>query len=218
MTTPGVKPAGPVAGYVLAGGRSSRMGRDKALLEFGGSPLVVRAVRVLQSLVRPVAVIGPPEVYRGLHLSIVADDYPACGPLGGIATALAHGGQPWSLIIACDLPYLSAAWLEYLIGRALASSCDAVLPESNYGGVPLPEPLCALYHQRACGPIRAALERGVRKVMDGLAGLQIERVSPGDSKPFDTEGLLFQNLNSMEDYEAARARIKGFSKGRAPQE
>jgi molybdopterin-guanine dinucleotide biosynthesis protein A len=106
------------------------------------------------------------------------------------------------------MPYLSAEWLEYLIGRSLSSKADVLLPESAYTGAPLPEPLCALYHQRAGAAIRAALDRGLRKITDGLAGLNIERVSPEDSKRFDSEGLLFQNLNSMEDYQAARARIE----------
>ncbi len=212
MTAARVTSARQVAGFVLAGGRSSRMGSDKALLELGGSPLVVRAVRALQSLTEGVTVIGPPAAYRELNLSVVADDYPDAGPLGGIATALAHAGKSWSLVLASDMPYLTAAWLEYLIGRALASSGDVVLPESAYTGQPLPEPLCALYHQRASAPIRAALDRGVRKVMDGLAGLNIERIPPEDSKPFDTEGLLFQNLNTREDYEAARTRLERRSK------
>ena len=217
MTATRVTSARQVAGFVLAGGRSSRMGCDKAVLEVGGTPLVVRAVRILQSLIETVTVIGPPGIYRELHLSAAADEYPNTGPLGGIATALAHASQPWSLIIACDMPYLSAAWLEYLVGRAVASASDVVLPESDYGGVPLPEPLCALYHKRAAAAVRAALERGVRKVMDGLAGLQIERVPPEESKAFDTEGLLFQNLNSMEDYENARARLERLTRGRTPQ-
>jgi molybdopterin-guanine dinucleotide biosynthesis protein A len=212
VTASRVKPAYPVAGFVLAGGRSSRMGREKALLELGGLPLVVRAVQALQSLTELVNVVGPAGAYRELHLSVVADEYPDAGPLGGIATALAHASRPWSLVIACDMPYLSAAWLEFLIGRALASSADVVLPESAYTGKPLPEPLCALYHQRAGAPIRAALERGVRSVMGGLSGLEIERVPPADSKPFDTAGLLFQNLNSMPDYEAARARLEEIEK------
>ena len=208
MTATRPNPTNQVAGFVLAGGRSSRMGRDKAFLEIAGLPLVSRAARLLEPLAGPITAIGPPELLVSHGLAAHADVYPETGPLGGIASALMHANRPWSLIIACDMPYLSREWLEYLMGRALASSGDVVLPESAYSGKPQPEPLSALYHQRACAPIRAALERGVRKVMDGLTGLQIERVSPVDSKPFDMEGMLFQNLNPMEDYEAARARLE----------
>lgn len=203
-----------VAGFVLAGGRSSRMGSDKALLELGGLPLVVRAVRELQALAQPVTVIGPAEIFRGLHLSILADDYPGAGPLGGIATALAHTGKPWNLVLAADMPYLTAKWLGHLTQLALASSADVVLPESDYTGQAMPEPLCALYHQRGLRPIRAALQRGARKVMDGLASLNIEHITPAESKPFDSEGLLFQNLNTKEDYKAARERFDRMHKER----
>jgi molybdopterin-guanine dinucleotide biosynthesis protein A len=222
VTAARAKTAKQVAGFVLAGGRSSRMGRNKALLEIGGVPLLVRTVRALQPVVNRVTVIGPPAAYRELHLTIVGDNYPGAGPLGGIATALAAAQEPWSFVLACDMPYLGPAWLQYLIERALVSSCDVVLPESAYSGAPLAEPLCALYHRRAGAPIRAALERGVRKVMEGLAGLRIERITAAESQPFDGEGMLFQNLNSREDYEAARARLERDAEGqmerrRAPQ-
>jgi molybdopterin-guanine dinucleotide biosynthesis protein A len=195
----------PVAGFVLAGGRSSRMGRDKALLEIGNMPLVVRAAKLLlEGLVDPVKVIGPPQLLSAQSgLSVQPDLYPGAGPLGGIASALAYSSRPWNLIIACDMPYLSRNWLKYLIGRALRSSADVVLPESAYTRKALPEPLCAVYHQRGKARIAVALARGVRKIMDGLAELQIEQVSPVDSKPFDSEGLLFQNLNTRQDYQAA---------------
>lgn len=208
MTEARLNPASEVAGFVLAGGRSSRMGRDKALLEIAGVALVVRTVRTLAPMAHSVRVIGFLTGAVPPGLRILPDDYPGAGPLGAIETGLAHSKQPWSLVVACDMPYLTRAWLGYLIARALTSAADVLLPESAYTGKPLPEPLCALYHRRAAEPIRAALERGVRKVTDGLAGLKIERVPPEDSQPFDSEGLLFQNLNTREDYEAARARFE----------
>ncbi|NDQ58422.1 MAG: molybdenum cofactor guanylyltransferase [Acidipila sp.] len=188
------------------------MGRDKALLELGGLTLVARAARILLSgLTDPVKVVGPSRQLAPVlaplvgppECSVISDDYPGTGPLGGIASALMHSERRWNLIVACDMPYLTQDWLKYLVHRALVCSADVVLPESDYSGERRPEPLCAVYHQRASAPIRAALERGVRKIMDGLGGLHIERVAAVDSKPFDSEGLLFQNLNTMQDYEAA---------------
>ena len=127
------------------------------------------------------------------------------GPLGGIATALRAATAPWSLIVATDLPYLTREWLEYLIARALASSGDAVLPMNTRGA----EPLCAMYHQRAEPAIRKALERGTRKVTDGLLDVRVETIAPDEWKGFDSEGLLFKNMNSPEDYEEAKARLGG---------
>jgi len=192
-----------VAAFILTGGASTRMGNDKALLELGGVPMLVRTANLLQPLVASVAVIGPPARYAQFGLSVFPDDAPGLGPLGGIATALRLTAAPWNLIVACDLPYLTPAWLEYLLGRALASRADVVLPESDGGD----EPLCAVYHLRCAEPIAAALARGVRKVTDGLAGCAVEKVTPAHWKPFDSDGCLFKNMNAPEDYAVARAKF-----------
>jgi molybdopterin-guanine dinucleotide biosynthesis protein A len=192
-----------VAGFVLAGGESVRMGREKALLELGGVPIVVRTARLLEALAGPPSVIGPPERLSGLGLRVVMDDWPGLGPLGGIATALRHADKPWSIILSCDLPYLSGKWLEFLIGRALLSPADALLPQNDGG----PEPLCAMYHKRCEATVAAALARGVRKVTDGIAGLTIAYIPAPEWKAFDSEGRLFKNMNTPSDYEEARARF-----------
>ncbi len=194
-----------VNAFILAGGSSSRMGSDKALLELNGVPLLLRAARLLQPLAASVTVIGDSARYASLGLAVVPDDVPDLGPLGGIATALCISRTPWNLVIGCDLPYLTAAWLEFLISRAQASRADVLLPEGPRG----PEPLCAVYHARCAPLISAALERGVRKVTDGLAGLVIETVPQEEWKAFDSDGCLFKNMNSPADYEWARARMKG---------
>jgi molybdopterin-guanine dinucleotide biosynthesis protein A len=194
-----------VHAFVLAGGSSSRMGADKALLEWNGQPLLLRAARLLDPLAASVTVIGDPARYAALGLAVVPDDVPGLGPLGGIATALRISRMPWNLLVGCDLPYLTAAWLEFLISRALASRADALLPAGPRG----PEPLCAVYHARCAPMIAAALERGVRKVTDGLAGLVIQTLPQEEWKAFDSDGCLFKNMNSPADFEWARARWKG---------
>jgi molybdenum cofactor guanylyltransferase len=197
-----------IAAFILAGGESSRMGRDKALLELGGMPLILRTARLVEAAAGPPAVIGNPEAYEPLGLRLIADDWPGAGPLGGIATALRASDAPWSLVVACDLPYLTRDWLEYLIARALASQMDAVVPMNALGA----EPLCAIYHKRAEPAISSALERGTRKVTDGLKDVRIEAIAPTEWKAFDSEGLLFKNMNSPEDYEEARAKLGERSK------
>lgn len=194
-----------VAGFVLAGGRSSRMGRDKALLEIGGQPLVVLAARCLEPLVASVTIIGPPQVFEPLGFPALADEQAGLGPLGGISAALRHTLSPWNVFLACDMPYIHRDWLAYLIGRALRSTADVILPESDAG----PEPLCSLCNRRGGPAIDAAIARGVRKVTEALCLLAVEKVAAAESKPFDSEGLLFQNLNSIEDYEQARKRLEG---------
>jgi molybdopterin-guanine dinucleotide biosynthesis protein A len=190
-----------VEGFILAGGESGRMGRDKSLLELGGVPLLQRTAQFIEPLVARIAVVGPAGRYEALALRVIPDDAPGLGPLGAIATALRHSTSEWNLILACDLPYLTAGWLDLLIRRALASRADALLPLSEGG----PEPLCAMYRTSAGAAIAAALERGVRKITDGLAGLEVEQLSANEWKKFASAGRLFKNMNSPADYEEARA-------------
>ncbi|HTX15087.1 MAG TPA: molybdenum cofactor guanylyltransferase [Candidatus Baltobacteraceae bacterium] len=194
-----------ISAFILAGGESSRMGRDKARLELGGMPLILRTARLVESVAGAPAIIGNPDAHRTLGLRVIPDDWPGAGPLGGIATALRAAPAPWNLIVATDLPYLTREWLEYLVARALASRADAVVPMNAAGA----EPMCAMYHRRAEPSIRAALERGTRKVTDGLLGILVETITPAEWKRFDSEGLLFKNMNSPEDYEEARAKLGG---------
>jgi len=180
------------------------MGRDKAMLELDGVPLVVRAARLAQAVAADATIVGAPERFEALGWNAIADEFPGAGPLGGIATALGASEAEWNLVIACDLPYLASAWLEFLAKRAVASDADVVLPMNTRGA----EPLCAMYRKRCDRPIRAALARGTRKVTDGLAGLRISEIEPAEWKAFDSDGLLFKNMNSPADFEEAKARIE----------
>jgi len=187
----------------LAGGESSRMGRDKGLLELGGAPQVMRMARLVESVVGSPTIVGEAGPYRELGLRVIADDWPGAGPLGGIATALRASDAPWNLIVACDLPHLTREWLVFIVERALATQADAVLPMGTRGV----EPLCAMYHKRCEPAIRAALARGTRKVTEGLKELLVEIIGPLEWKGFDSEGLLFKNMNAPEDYEEAREKL-----------
>jgi molybdopterin-guanine dinucleotide biosynthesis protein A len=187
------------------------MGVDKGLLEIAGVAMIVRAARLVESVVgAPAVVVGTPEKYRELGLRAIADDWPSCGPLGAIATALRASEADWNLIVACDLPYLTREWLEYLLQRARDSEAEAVVPmnlaPANKRGA---EPLCALYHTGGEPAMRRALERGVRKVTDGLAELRVEVIEPAEWKGFDSDGLLFKNVNTPADYEEAKAKFAG---------
>jgi molybdenum cofactor guanylyltransferase len=192
-----------VEGFVLAGGRSLRMGREKALLEIGGVPLILRTARLLESVTGSATVVGETAGIRALGLPTVADDWPGEGPLGGIATALRVSRAPWSLVVACDLPYLTYEWLAYLVSRALGSGADAVIA-MNEGGA---EPLCAAYRESAEPAIRAAVSLGNLKVRSMLENLRGEVIEPHEWKRFDSDGYLFKNMNSPEDYDQARERL-----------
>jgi molybdopterin-guanine dinucleotide biosynthesis protein A len=181
------------------------MGRDKALLELNGVTLIVRTARLVESVAGASAIVGDSVRLEGLSLRVIDDDFPGAGPLGGIATALRSSGAEWNLVIACDMPYLTREWLDYLIARALRSDAEIVMPMNDRGA----EPLCAMYRKRCLSAIRAALDGGTRKVTDGMAGIRTDHVEPAEWKGFDSEGLLFKNMNSPADYEEAKSRLGG---------
>lgn len=187
------------------------MGRNKAGLEINGVPMLLRMACLVEPVAGVPAIIGNLGDADSCGLRRIADEWPGAGPLGAIATALRATRAPWNLIVACDLPYLTEAWLEFLVKRALASQADAVVPTNARGA----EPLCAVYHKRCEAAIRTSLESGVRKVTDGLKDLLVELIDPFEWKQFDSEGLLFRNMNSPEDYEEARARLGEAGKSEA---
>jgi molybdenum cofactor guanylyltransferase len=193
-----------IAGFVLAGGKSSRMGRDKAMLEIGGVPMVVRTARLVESVAGTATIVGHASAHEPLDLRWIKDGWPGEGPLGAIVTALLASNAKWSLVVACDLPYVTGEWLEFLIARALPSHADAVLARSERGL----EPLCAMYGAHAKEKLNVVLSSGVRKVKEGLNRLDIETIEPDEWKRFDSDGLLFKNMNTPEDYEEARNRLE----------
>jgi molybdenum cofactor guanylyltransferase len=198
-------PTTKCSGYILAGGASSRFGRDKALVEIGGLPMVARVIRLLQSVSRNVKLVVPPVRYTGYGVEIVADQWPGEGPLGGIITALEDATRSaakseWNLILSCDMPFLTKDWLTFLVKRAEASAAEVILPRSTSGL----EPLCACYRTDGAAKLRAAFESGIRKVTDGLKHVTTEVLDEADWKRFDSAERLFWNMNTTADYEAAK--------------
>lgn len=197
-------PRDGIAAYILAGGSSSRMGRDKAMLAPGGVPLLMRTAALLAPLAGPPIIVGSPQRYSALGYNVIPDDIPGIGPLGGIATALRHSNQGWNLILGCDLPFVTGRWLDYLIGRAVESSADAVIPQSDAGA----EPLCAMYRKTCLTAIQSAIAQGIRKVTAAFVSLKIDSIPPREWKPFDESGHLFKNMNTPEDLAEADAILE----------
>ena len=201
-------------GYVLAGGSSTRFGQDKALVTLGGTPVLASILDVLAgSCVRDTIVVGEKAKYGRFGARCIKDKWPGEGPLGGIITALdcsgvnKHGYR-WSLILSCDMPFLTKEWLWYLCQRSTVTEADVVVPRSRSGL----EPLCACWRTAAVKPLRAAFERGVRKVTEGIALLKAEVVDEADWKRFDKEGRLFWNMNTQAEYEEARRILEAEGK------
>jgi molybdenum cofactor guanylyltransferase len=194
-----------VGGYILAGGGSTRFGRDKALVEAGGKPMLERMIEQLRGVTEQVKIVAVQGKYAAFGAEIVEDQWPGEGPLGGIITALEDAAKSsshreWNLILSCDMPFLTREWLAFLCARAARSTAQVVLPHSEHG----PEPLCACYRTEAAGPLRAVFENGVRKVTQGLQCVTTEVLDEPDWKRFDSAGRLFWNMNTAKDYQEAQ--------------
>ena len=148
------------AGFVLTGGRSSRMGRDKALLSIEGTLLVTRTAERVRAAAGSVTLIGAPERYAHLNLPAVADLVPAtanageaCGPIGGLYTALETTGADWNLLVACDMPGLTTEFLRELLEAAAGRGAACLVPETASGL----HPLCAVYYRSNPAAVKSAI-------------------------------------------------------------
>ena len=175
---------------MLAGGKSSRMGRDKALLPFRGGALAGYAAATVAAAAGSVILIGDPQKYGHLGYTVLPDRKPGAGPVGGIESALSYTAADWNLVRACDMPGISAEFLRGLMDAAERAGADALAPTGPCGRL---EPLCAVYHRRCRETLGRALEAGVRKVTDAPAGLEVARLAVDDA-------ACFENLNTPEEW------------------
>ena len=188
---------------MLAGGGSTRFGRDKALARIGDEALLARLCAVMRRATPSVMIIGSREKYAAFGADCVADRWPGEGPLGGIITALLATSETdgeWNIVIGCDMPFLTREWLTYIIQRALASEAEVVVPRSTHGL----EPLCACWRTIAAAKLQRAFEGGVRKVTEAMKHLSMEVLDETHWKRFDSADRLFWNMNTPGDYEEAK--------------
>ena len=192
-------------GYVLAGGGSTRFGRDKALVEIGGVPMLLRMRELVGGVCQQVTVIAPPLRYATLGVTAISDRWEGQGPLAGIITALLtteeSGAQgEWNLIVGCDMPFLTREWLSYLVERALKSRAEVVTPRSPQGL----EPLCACWQTSAAPKLQRVFDGAVRKITEAMKSLEMEVVDEADWKRLDSAGRLFWNMNTAADFDEAK--------------
>jgi molybdenum cofactor guanylyltransferase len=201
-----------VVGYILAGGGSRRFGRNKALAEVGGAPMLERMIDLAGRVAKPVKVISALKKYASYGTNIVEDRWPGEGPLGGILTALydtkATSDCGWNLILGCDMPFLTQEWLRFLCERARFSEAQVVIPRSAHGL----EPLCACWRTDSASQLQEQFDTGVRKVTEAMRAVKVEVLDEKDWKRFDTAGRLFWNMNTQADYEEAQRIFKAEGK------
>jgi molybdenum cofactor guanylyltransferase len=185
-----------LAGFVLAGGRSSRMGRDKALLEWQGIPLALRAAETLRPFVSEVKLLGPSSRFAHLGIPVIEDEPAVAGPLAGLCAALEHSRFDWNLFLACDLPLVTPQLIEIIVRKANLCTAQAVVPQTGEAR----QPLCAAYHRNCLPIIRAAIAWGERSINRILGDVRTESLGPDGAMEARQWDRMFANINTPEDW------------------
>jgi molybdopterin-guanine dinucleotide biosynthesis protein A len=193
-----------LSGFVLAGGKSTRMGQDKAAITLNGRTLLEHALAALREVCRNVAILGSHELY-GTLAPVYEDIFPGCGPLGGIHAALAGSQTQFNLIIAVDTPFLAPAFLSYLAERAMAAGAVVTTPDIN----DYTQPLCTVYSLDFLPIAEQALRLGNYKIVPLFPGDKTLVIKQSELRQFAFAADMFENLNTPDDLARARRRFSG---------
>jgi molybdopterin-guanine dinucleotide biosynthesis protein A len=190
---------------ILAGGRATRLGgRNKAGLRIGCQTVLERQLGILQRVVgRTIIIANDPRPYQAYDVPIVPDLVPGAGALGGLYTAIVSSRSARTLVVACDMPFLAAPFLSYLIQAG--ETADIAIPRTTRGY----EPLCATYSRRCADLIRGRIESMQLKVGDVFLqaqGLLVREIGPDEIAPYSDQNRMFLNINTADDYAQALLR------------
>jgi molybdopterin-guanine dinucleotide biosynthesis protein A len=183
-----------MTGIILAGGKNSRMGRNKSFLTIDGERLIDRAVRILKDIFAEVMIVtNSPLEYVDLNVQIVTDIYKGKGSLGGIYTGLFYAATEHSFITACDMPYLDKPFIEHMVN--LTASHDIVSPDTPDG----PQPLHAVYSRKCLPHIKNLMDQNRLKITGFYKGLDVLMIPTETLRTFDPQDRMFFNINTADD-------------------
>ena len=192
-------PVSDLAAFVLAGGKSTRMGRDKAFVEFDGKALLLRSLELVRTVAPNAGIVGDREKFSSFG-PVIEDVYPERGPLGGIHAALANSKAEFNLMLAVDLPFVEPRFLEYLIAQACACGATVTVPRVDGGW----QPLCAVYRREFAAVAEQALMAGNNKIDLIFPKVEIRVIDETELSKLGVSGSMFRNLNTPEELENAR--------------
>ena len=188
---------------VLAGGKSSRLGRDKALEKIGGEYLIERVIGSLSQLGDDIIVVtAAPNQLSKLNVEKVLDTYPRTGAKVGLCTGLNASLSFYSLVVACDMPFLNINLLRHLLDSA--SGFDAVIPKIG----DKIEPLHAVYSKNCIPILEEQIGKDRLKISDLFSEINVRYVEAGEIEKYDPLHLSLYNINSEGDLKRAKAIIK----------
>ena len=165
----------------------------------GAASILERQLTVLRAITPHILIVGgDPSHGQATGVPVVADRVAGVGALGGLYSALVEAPTEQVLVIACDMPFLTAPFLSRL--AALGADTEATVPRDAHG----PHPLCASYLRRIAGRLRARIDAGALRIIDALEDLEVRDMGPDEVAPFNEDGRLFLNVNTPDDYQRAQ--------------
>jgi molybdopterin-guanine dinucleotide biosynthesis protein A len=183
-----------VSAFILAGGKSSRMGADKAFVTLNGRTLLQRALDVTRAVTPNVRIVGVPQKFTPFA-PVVEDIFPGCGPLAGIHAALRASDTELNFILAVDLPFVPADLLHFLLASALDSSCTLTVPRIGERW----QPLCAVYRRSFADLAEPALRASRYRIDRLFAETQIQIIAEDELQSAGFSAELFRNLNTPDE-------------------
>lgn len=191
---------------IQAGGKSTRMGQDKALMPFLGRPLIERIIARAAPIADEIIIItNDPQTYRFLSRPLFPDIYPERGALGGLHAALAYATHPLVAVLACDMPFASPGLVKFQMKTLLDENADVVIPSGPEGL----EPLHSLYRRETCLPAcESAILADKWKLISWFPRVNVRILQPEEIHPYDPSGLVFWNLNTPKEFTRAQALAK----------
>ena len=195
-------PARDLTAFILAGGKSMRMGTDKAFVDYAGRTLLARALELARSVASDVRIVGSKEKFAAFA-PVVEDVIRDCGPLGGIHAALRASSTELNVVLAVDVPFVSPAFLQYLIAQARgAPEASVVVPRVDGGW----QPLCAIYRREFARVAELALRVGRNKITQLFDEVRTRVIEQEELEDAGFSSVIFRNLNTPEELEAETRR------------
>jgi len=185
---------------LLAGGKSSRMGFNKQMFHVAGERLFETFLPTLTKRFDDVMIVTTqPEIYEGMGVRAISDIIPGYGPLSGIHAAICEAECEYVYIIACDMPEINLAYIDYMVGKLTASPADACITKKG----DWIEPFHGFYSKRALPAIESDLLAGIGTIYQPLQKINTLYISEMEARRFTPDWSLFHNLNTLEEYKSS---------------
>ena len=197
------QPVDDLTAFILAGGKSIRMGEDKAFLRVGDETLLSRALNLTRSLTPNVRIVGETAKFAKLG-SVIEDVYPERGPLGGIHAALLSTPTALNLIMAIDTPFIETRFLEFLISEARRSGAMVTVPRSG-GHI---HSLCAAYRKEFAAVVEQSLILGQNRIDALFSSIKTRVIEEPELQQLGFSPEMFRNLNTPDEWEEAQIKYR----------